>query len=271
MRSAAYATGTVDRSKSDAMRTATQHHEPHLAPIYVWMVGGIESALARGEAEIETLWPGPGRGRVAVDLGAGFGMHAIPLARRGYSVVAIDSSAVLLSTLRDHADALPLRVVEDDLQSFSRHLDTQADLVLCMGDTLTHVPDRGAVDRVISEAADVLRTGGQFVATFRDYSVPLREERRFIHVRSDRDRVLICFLEYGPDHVAVYDVLHERDGDKWQPFVSAYRKLRLSPNDVSRSLQEKGFVVRVEPGQAGMIRIVATRVSPVRSHPYRRS
>ena len=38
-------------------------------------------------------------GTRVVDLGAGLGMHAIPLARDGADVVAIDPSARLLRTL----------------------------------------------------------------------------------------------------------------------------------------------------------------------------
>ena len=62
------------------MTTAQRHYEQLLAPIYVWMAGGIESALAAGTQDVALLTPGDG---LAIDLGAGFGMHAIPLARGG--------------------------------------------------------------------------------------------------------------------------------------------------------------------------------------------
>jgi SAM-dependent methyltransferase len=241
------------------MVSVAQHYSTQLAPIYVWMAGGMASALARGDAEVDALFPHRAPGRVAVDLGAGFGMHAIPLARRGYAVLAIDSSALLLETLRDQAGALPVHAVEDDLLAFPRHLETKADLIVCMGDTLTHLPDRGSVERVLSQAADAHHAGGQLVTTFRDYTVPLLDERRFIHVRSDSDRILTCFLEYLSDHVVVHDLIHERDGSTWRLRVSAYRKLRLSPESVSAALQSAGFAVRAEPGLAGMVRLIATR------------
>lgn len=46
--------------------------------------------------------------------------------------------------------------------------------------------------------------------SFRDYSVPLQDEKRFIPVRSDEGRILTCFLEYSEDSVLVHDILHER-------------------------------------------------------------
>jgi len=73
------------------MPSVTEHYENHLAPVYLWMAGGIDMAVRRGQAEVEAVCPRPLKWRLAVDLGAGFGMHAIPLANLGHSVLAIDS------------------------------------------------------------------------------------------------------------------------------------------------------------------------------------
>ena len=218
---------------------------------------GLEAAVARGEAEIDAICPHPPNGLSAVDLGAGFGMHSIPLARRGYSVVAIDTSPLLLEVLRDQVGTLPVRTVEDDLLAFQKHLDERADLVLCMGDTLTHLAGQQSVERLFSLVAESLHPSGTFVASFRDYTSPRVGNQRFIPVRSDADRILTCFLEYASEHVSVHDLLHERNGSEWRLRVSAYRKLRLSPEWVATALQARGFTVRVEPGLAGMVRVVA--------------
>jgi SAM-dependent methyltransferase len=240
------------------MSTVIEHYAGHLAPVYLWMAGGLDAAMARGEAEIDAICPGRADGLVAVDLGAGFGMHAIPLAHRGYAVVAVDTSAALLAQLREQAGALPARAVEDDLSGFRRHLDGRADLILCMGDTLTHLPALGCVEQLFADAAGALRPGGSFIATFRDYTTALAGNARFIPVRSDSERILTCFLEYGDDCVTVHDILHERSGASWSQRVGAYRKLRLPTDWVVTTLQAKGFSVRSEPGPAGMVRVVAT-------------
>ncbi len=241
------------------MTTVAEHYENHLAPVYLWMAGGFDDAVSRGEREIAALCPNPSNGLTAVDLGAGFGMHSIPLARLGYSVVAIDSSPKLIAVLQDHIESLPIQTVEDDLLAFQKHLNTKAQLILCMGDTLTHLSERQSVEQLFSLVAESLRTDGRFIATFRDYTSPIAGDRRFIPVRSDDDRILTCFLEYFPDHVAVHDVLHERNGSTWQLRVSAYRKLRLSPEWVSTALKARGFTVRIEPGLAGMVRVIADK------------
>lgn len=241
------------------MATVADHYEAHLAPVYLWMVGGLEAALSRAETEIEAAMPDLSSGLTVVDLGAGFGMHSIPLARRGCPVIAIDTSSLLLDELRKRAEGLPIRTIEDDLLSFPRYLDSKADLILCMGDTLTHLPDRRSVEALFSLAVEWLRPGGRFVATFRDYGVALEGPGRFIPVRSDEDRILTCFLEYAAEHVDVHDVLHERDGSQWRLRVSSYRKLRLSPEWVSAALQTRGFAVVVEPGLSGMVRFIAVQ------------
>ncbi|HET9475092.1 MAG TPA: class I SAM-dependent methyltransferase [Steroidobacteraceae bacterium] len=239
------------------MPSVAEHYERVLSPVYAWMAGGAESALATGQSEIEALALDLPPGAQVVDLGAGFGMHAIPLARAGARVTAIDSSAQLLQELKRLAGELPITTVQDDLLGFRAHLSEPAAAIFCMGDTLTHLPEHTNVDFLIQEIAEALARNGRCVFSFRDYREPLLDERRFIPVRSDERRILMCFLEYEEDCVVVHDILHERAGDAWETRVSSYRKLRLSPERVIGSLESFGFETRREPGMRGMVRLVA--------------
>ena len=240
------------------MNTVSDHYSQLLAPIYSWMSGSVEAAIEAGKAEIgEALRPLPADS-VVVDLGAGFGMHAIPIARTGARVLAIDTSTELLKELDRLADRLPVETVADDLLSFRAHLTGKAAAVLCMGDTLTHLSEHTHVDFLAQEVHESLQPGGQFVLSFRDYSVALEGVSRFIPVRSDERRILTCFLEYEEDTVVVHDILHERAGDAWETRVSSYRKLRLSPDRVIASLETCGFEVRRQTGLRGMVRVIGT-------------
>lgn len=238
------------------MTTVAAHYAEHLAPIYLWMVGGDEAALSAGASEMQGLRPGPG---LAVDLGAGFGMHAIPLARAGYRVVAIDSSRLLLAELRRLGAGLPIETHEADLLRLREFVprDVRADLVICMGDTLTHLADLGTVRELARRIAACLAPGGQFAATFRDYSNPPHGEARFIPVRADDERVLTCFLEAHATHMQVHDLLHERVDGGWKTRVGSYRKLRLAPDAAAAAFADAGLRVALTGGPRGMVRLQA--------------
>src|SRR4051812_36979727 len=129
----------VDRYPPMDMATVSEHYATHLAPVYLWMSGGFERAIALGRSDLESLHIDLSRCTTAVDLGAGFGMHAIPLAQDGCSVTAIDTSAVLLDELRNRSAGLPVRIVAADVMDIEAHVHEAVPLVLCMGDTITHL------------------------------------------------------------------------------------------------------------------------------------
>lgn len=241
------------------MSTVQKHYDRHLGPVYAWMAGGIEPALERGTAELDAIGVHASPGAVALDLGAGFGMHAIPLARRGYDVLAIDSSAVMLDKLSRRTDAVSVRAVCADLLSFPQHISTKPELVLCMGDTLAHLPDEESVERLIAAVAECLGEGGRFVITLRDYSAPLTGPQRFIPVRSDENRIFVCFLEYTATRVTVTDILHQRDGSHWKMSASTYDKLRIIPEWLDELLCRSGFAVTRDINASGMLRFVGVR------------
>jgi SAM-dependent methyltransferase len=241
---------------------SSAHYETLLGPIYSWMLGDTQAAFARSTAEIaEMHLPSPTRG-LAMDLGAGFGLHAIPMAKAGFSVTAIDSCQVLLDELRSLAGALPIDIVNDDLLNFRSHAKAPLDVVLCAGDTLTHLPNVASVERLLMNVAESLAVGGVFAATFRDYvSKTLEGDARFILVRRDENRILTCFLEYGPDVVTVHDLLTERNDGEWVQRVSSYPKLRLAPDWVEAKLRASGLKSRRETAPSGMVRIVGIKES----------
>ena len=241
------------------MTTTTEHYEQHLGPVYLWMTGGADAAFAAARSDLLAAGITARPGLRVIDLGAGFGMHAIPLAQAGADVVAIDTSPLLLDSLNALRGATPVRTVCDDLLTFRRHVNEPPDLVLCMGDTLTHLSSVDAVNTLIAEAASALGSGGHFVVSLRDYTVPLVGDRRFIPVRSDDTRLLTCFLEYAGTTVVVHDILQERTPDGWTTRVSHYTKQRLDIADLVARMTGAGFDVRRDTGIHGLVRLVGRR------------
>jgi hypothetical protein len=50
--------------------TVSEHYARHLGPIYMWLVGELDAAFARSDAQFEDLSLSSKAGATAVDLGA---------------------------------------------------------------------------------------------------------------------------------------------------------------------------------------------------------
>jgi SAM-dependent methyltransferase len=219
--------------------TVALHYDLHLAEHYSWLFGGLHERVADSRAFFERIGL---RGSRALDVGAGSGFQSIPLARLGFSVVAVDLSEKLLAELRASAGDLPIRTVRDDILACIGSMETGSfDACVCMGDTITHLGSFGDVQRLLREVHRVLAPGGRFVVALRDYTEELRGEERFVPVRADERTVFSCFLEYEGDHVRVYDIIHARTEAGWDMRVSSYRKLRIAPDWLAKRLAESGF------------------------------
>jgi SAM-dependent methyltransferase len=225
-------------------QSAKDHYDQLLGPVYSWIIGDFTSVCRRNAALLSSLGLHSKQNGLAIDLGCGPGCHSIPLAEAGFRVIGIDFCAELLSELQRYAASLPIKTVRDDILQFRRHLDDRPQIVLCMGDTLVHLPDWDAVQTLIAEVVDSLLPGGTFVASLRDYTtIPPEGPDRFIPVRSNANRIFTCFLQYRRDTVDVCDILQTRDGDDWRLQVSQYQKLRLDYRRVVELLQELGMEV----------------------------
>jgi 2-polyprenyl-3-methyl-5-hydroxy-6-metoxy-1,4-benzoquinol methylase len=239
--------------------TSETHYGKLLGAVYSWMLGDLDAAFARGAREIDDLALPAVRG-AALDLGAGLGLHALALAQRGFDVVAIDNCQVLLDELQSRGGDLAIAIHLADLLDFRRFLAKQPRVIVCMGDTLTHLAAVSAVEALLAAVAGSLAPGGVFAATFRDYATSeLKGEQRFILVRADERRILTCFLEYRDQQVHVHDLLHEEENGRWHQTVSSYPKLRLAPEWIVSKLSELGLKVKRDAASSGMVRIVATK------------
>jgi SAM-dependent methyltransferase len=252
------------------------HYATLLAPIYRWMLGDWEQALSRSRAELHALGVrAAGPDARALDLGAGPGLQSIPLAELGYRVTAVDTSGELLAALSAArpdvravlADLADLGSIADEVddKAYGETSDDAYDLIVCMGDTLTHLHTEGDVRRVLAAACRRLRPGGRVVLTFRDYVALVRESTdRFILVHGDAERVLTCCLEEASARVRVTDLVHERRDGRWTLRASAYHKLRLSAAYVREALCELGLEIDRCDSAGGRISVVGTKISCLR-------
>jgi len=129
------------------------------------------SSFAAGPAEVAAVLSlaATPRGATVLDLACGPGRHALPLARAGYQVVAVDRTAAYLGELRAALGAeaerrgrpLVAELVHEDMRSFCR---PQAfDLALCLYHSLGCFQDPADDRRVLDNLLASLRPGGALV------------------------------------------------------------------------------------------------------------
>ncbi|MFG2989159.1 class I SAM-dependent methyltransferase [Streptomyces sp. NPDC048257] len=245
------------------MATVSDHYEDLLADQYTWMLGGDIASLAEAQAGLlKSLGVLPGgeeeADRHAIDLGCGPGVQSLALAGLGFGpVTAVDTSGKLLDELTRYAgqDA-PIRPLNADIRTALPRIAAPgtAAVILCMGDTLPHLPALSDVPALLADVQRALAPGGHLVITYRDLSRPLEGTDRFLPVRSDENRLLTCFLEYvDEDTVMVHDILHTRVDGEWTLRTSSYPKLRIPADRLAALCREAGLDLSHDaPGERGM-------------------
>ena len=154
---------------------------------------------------------------IAVDLGSGPGFQSIALAELGYSpVTAVDSSRELLGELQARKQSYGIETWETDITRLDwATLPENASVLVCMGDTLTHLPSKDSVQKLFTDVFEKLAAGGVFVLTYRDLTGELAGTDRFLPVQADDTRIMTCFLEYkSSDAVTVHDLVYVRGEDE---------------------------------------------------------
>lgn len=105
-----------------------------------------------------------------LDIGCGAGRHSIELTRRGFKVLGIDPSKVMITSARERAASE--NVQPEFLQMKGEDLEqvNEFEAAICLFTTLGQVEDREDNQRLLYNAARALRPGGYFIL-----EIPQRE------------------------------------------------------------------------------------------------
>jgi SAM-dependent methyltransferase len=221
------------------------HYSALLAARYTWMMGGLDGCLSSARTLLDSVGLTEEGSGIVLDLGAGAGYHARVLASRGFNVVAVDTSHTLLKELGEVCAGLPVTPVQADLLDESKYADLGPFmLILCVGDTLTHMSSAKDAERLIRAAARLLMPGGALLLQFREQPRDLSPQESVITMRAERDRIMQCVLHFEPERVWVTDSVHEWNGQAWITTKSTYPKLRLSADALLEIATSAGLNIR---------------------------
>ena len=247
------------------MSTVSEHYQRLLSKHYTWMFGSsFEEKVAEQKVFLSRALDLKHRreAALAVDLGCGSGFQTIALAQLGFSpVIAIDTSSELLDELRSHINGLPIQIENADLKGLPGIVSAgQATVIVCMGDTLTHLASKGEVGALFRVVFNGLRPGGVFIITYRDLTKELHGTDRFIPIRSDDNKIMTCFLEFeNAESVVVHDLVYSRHGEGWSLNKSSYLKLRLGIDWICQELSKAGFTIVFQESSARLIAVAAVK------------
>jgi phospholipid N-methyltransferase len=223
-----------------------QHYQNLLSQHYTWTFGD-----KRYTQNLNLLTKYIKKQSTIIDLGCGSGFQSIPLIDQNHDVFCIDSCTALLNELKQERPQA--NIIEGDLLLFNQFITTKVNVIICMGDTLTHLSSLAEIKELFEKVFQQLESGGLFIVQYRDLSKPLLNSDRFIPVRSDERTVFTCFLEWETEGeedgsgclVKVHDLVHVKKGiGAWELMTSWYRKLGLTPEYLIRIAQEIGFQVQ---------------------------
>lgn len=238
---------------------AKEHYDKHLGSFYSWMVGDFESKQNEFSEFLNEMKILPRSSKNVIDLGAGHGIQTISLAKLGFHVTAIDFNEQLLQELKKNSEGFDIKIVNDDIKNISKYSNLNPELVVCYGDTISHLASLAEINKIITDIFLVLDRGGKILLSFRDYSKELIRDDRFIHVKSDDSRILTCVLDYTIDKVLVTDLLFEKIDNTWIQKVSSYEKVRISSNSIVELLEAAGFKIERNLVWNRLIHILAAK------------
>ncbi|WP_299249043.1 class I SAM-dependent methyltransferase [uncultured Aquimarina sp.] len=236
--------------------TVKEHYDKHLADFYSWMVGNFDKEKESFKNFCIHQEIKPNKTGVAIDLGAGNGIQSIALGEIGYKVKAVDFNDKLLQELKDKTDELAIELIKGDIRDVRTIFNSLVDLIICCGDTISHLETFEQLDMLIQDCFNLLDDNGYLILTFRDYSFELIDTQRFIPVKSDENRILTCVIDYFDDKISVTDLLYEKQDGIWVQKISSYDKLRIRTEYVIDKAEKIGFTIIKNENKNGMIHLI---------------
>ncbi len=208
-------------------------------------VSDVDATVARIAVLAE-----PGGGRV-LELGAGSGRLAIPLAERGLDVWAVDASTAMIERLRAKPGGHRVHAVVDDMAVLGAPElapaaagDGAFAVVLCAFNTLFNLTDTGAQRRCLARVADLLAPGGRLVLEAfvpppgdeRDAAVGAVEPR---HIGLDEVVLTVSRLDPATRTITGQHVQITERGVRLRPWVLHY----AAPDELDSLAAEAGLAL----------------------------
>lgn len=182
-----------------------------------------------------------------LDMACGTGWHAIALSRRGYEVVGADISVRMIEHARENAvrEGLTVRFVRAGFGQLAPLVGKGFDALICMGNSLPHVPGPEALKETLADFAAVLQPGGVLIIQQRNFDRVCNERQRFMplqtHREGDGEWIFFRFYDFGQKTITFNMVTLTRVGRTWDFQVQATELWPIFRDHLVSLLEAAGF------------------------------
>ncbi len=219
-----------------------------------------------------------GAGCRVLDAACGTGMHALALARLSYQASGADLSRGMIERARANAAAAGLKVRFEAVGfgSLAHTFGLQScDAMLCLGNSLPHIPDPSGLAAALADFAACLRHGGLLMLQNRNFDAVLAQRERWMEPQAYRsgeaEWLFLRFYDFDPDGLLSFHMitLHRQGTGAWTQQVTTTRLYPLRQEELVNALEKAGFGniqsygsmtgTPFDPAGSGNLVIVATR------------
>ena len=187
---------------------------------------------------------GTGEVKRVADAGCGSGEQLLHFASAGVSCVGFDPDPALVSIARRKLAPFPgVRVEIGGFADIARLVSPPADLVLCLGNSLVHVPQEESA-RFVADASSVIVSGGWLLLQILNYELLFRNNVTELPVLRAGSGVVEFRRRYaweGPKSVRFQTVLRIAEGDEPRIFRNEIPLYPVYPEELWETLSGAGF------------------------------
>jgi glycine/sarcosine N-methyltransferase len=206
-----------------------------------------ESRLAREQAFFAPLFDVHGVKSV-LDAACGTGMHAIAFARQGRQAAGADISPAMIDKATQNAAQAGVPV-DFRVAGFGRMAETfgdRFDAVTCLGNSLPHLLEDGALEAALADFAGVLRPGGLLVLQNRNYDRALEKAGPSVHLNArpeaDGETLFVRMTEPRGGESIDFSILTLRKrGGSWTSSLETTPLRAITRERMQRAVAAAGF------------------------------
>ena len=201
------------------------------------------AARLQREGPVLAEWLHKAPGNRVWDLACGTGLHAEFMAGLGVDVLATDASPEMIRHAQQRRPHERIRYEVADMRGLPHE---SADLVICLGNSLSLLPDVEQVKTVVAEVAKRLPAGGIFAAqVVNNAAKGMDQPRHRVELKEAGEGQVLAVKSLVPmaDKTLLSLSFFHESGGVWQTAADTAVLLHLSLNDFQAAAKNAGLHV----------------------------